>query len=270
VDEAMKQKDDSFFQVDQSVVPTSEGDVALPMLFYEASYLISLFHVDAERLLDAIGDVAVEPALDRKGRGIIGLAFYEYRHASIAAYNEVGLAAQVVRKGDKPPKFPFIDMMRKPSSRKSYNYLFHLPVTTQSANAAGLEIWGFPKFVAEIPLAFDGRRFEGSVVDPVSSTPIMTYMGDCGPGLSLPGMDLRIYTELDGQPMETIVDTNYTGHSGTGGNMTLKIGESDHPMAQTLRKLDLGGKKPFLTHVAEGFRSRLNAARVLSEKAAVS
>ena len=100
-------------------------------------------------------------------------------------------------------------------------------------------------------------------MDPVSGTPILTYKGSRGTGLSLPGMDLRLYSELDGQPMETIVDTNYKGHSGTGGNMTLKVGESDHAMAETLRKLDLGGKKPFLTHMAEGFRSRLNAAKAL-------
>lgn len=260
----MKHIDDPFFQIDQSVVRTSEGDVAVPMFFYDASYMISLFHVDAQRLVDAIGDAAVEPALDRKGRGIVGLAFYEYRHASIASYNEVGLAAQVVRKGDKSPKFPLFDMVRKPAARKSYNYLFHLPVTTQSANVAGLEVWGFPKFVADIPIAIDGRRFEGSVIDPVSATPILTYAGDSGAGLMLPGMDLRIYTELEGRPMEAIVDTNYKGHSGTGGNMTLKIGEFDHAMTETLHKLGLDGNKPFLTQMTERFRSRLNAPKLVS------
>ncbi len=264
--EMMNQKDDDFFQVDQSTVTTSEGDVALPMLFFDASLVLSLFHVDAANLTDALDGVGVgvEPALDWKGRGIVGLAFYEYRDASIASYNEVGLAAQVVRKGDSPPRFPLVDMVRGPRSRKSYNHLFHLPVTTQSANAAGREIWGFPKFVAEIPFTVDGPRFEGSVLEPAGGPPILKYSGSRGTGLSLPGMDLCLYTELDGRPMETVVDTNYKGHTGTGGNMTLEIGESDHPMAQTLRKLDLAGKKPFLTHIAEGFRSRLNAAKVLS------
>ena len=102
----MKQKDDPFFQVDQSIVTTSESDVALPMFFYDASSLLSLFHVDADKFADVIGDTDVEPALDSKGRGIVGLAFYEYRDASIASYNEVGLAAQVVRKGDSPPQIP--------------------------------------------------------------------------------------------------------------------------------------------------------------------
>ncbi len=261
----MKQKEDPFFQVDQSVVTTSEGDVALPMLFYDTSHLLSLFHVDAARLVNAIGDVGIEPALDSKGRGIVGLAFYEYRDASIASYNEVGLAAQVVRKGDKPPKFPLIDMVSKPTSRKSYNYLFHLPVTTPSANAAGREIWGFPKFVAQIPLNFDGPRFDGSVLDPATGAPIFTYTGNRGTGLALPGMDLCLYTELNGQSMETTVDANYKGHTGMGGNMTLKIGESDHAMAETLRKLDMDGKKPFLTHMADHFRSRLNAPKTLTK-----
>ncbi|MCP3933763.1 MAG: acetoacetate decarboxylase family protein [Actinomycetia bacterium] len=264
VSEAMNQRNDSFFEVDQSIATTSEGDVALPMLFYDASLMLGLFHVDASKLTEAIGGVGVEPALDMRGRGVVGLAFYEYRDASIASYNEVGLAAQVVRKGSKPPKFPLVDMVRKPASRKSYNYLFHLPVTTRSANAAGREIWGFPKFVAEIPLNFDGSRFEGSILESPSATPILKYSGSRGRGLSLPGMDLCLYTELDDQPMETVVDTNYKGYVGTGGNMTLKVGKSDHPMAQTLRKLDLDGKSPFLTHMAEGFRSRLNAATALS------
>ena len=261
----MKQKNDPFFQVEQSFVTTSESDVALPMLFYDASFLLSLFHVDAEKLVDVIGDANVEPALDSKGRGIVGLAFYEYRDASIASYNEVGLAAQVVRKGDSPPKFPVLDMARKPGSRKSYSYVLHLPVTTESANAAGREIWGFPKFVADIPLRNDGRRFNGAVIDPSTGTPILTYKGTRGTGLSLPGMDLRFYTEVEGLPMEIIVNTNYRGHSGTGGNMTLKIGESNHSMAEDLRKLDLDGKKPFFTHTADRFRARLNAPKIFSE-----
>jgi len=111
-------------------------------------------------------------------------------------------------------------MARKPSSRKSYSYVLHLPVTTESANAAGCEIWGFPKFVADILLSNDGRRFNGSVIDPSTGTPILTYKGNRGTGLSLPGMDLRFYTEVQGLPMEIMVNTNYRGHSGKGG-MTL-------------------------------------------------
>lgn len=270
MDVTLTQKGDPLFHADQFTITTSESDVAVPMLFYDASLFLSLFHVDAAKLAAVMGDVDLEPALDHKGRGIVGLSFYEYRNASIASYNEVGLAAQVVRKGDKPPKFPILDMLRKPPSRLSYSYLFHLPVSTQSANAAGLEIWAFPKFVAEIPLTFDGSRFEGSVLDPANGAPILTYTGKRGAGLSLPGMDLCIYSELDGQPMATVVDTNYKGHSGTGGSMTLKIGESDHPMAETLRKLDLDGKKPFLTHMTEGLRARLNAPKILSGKIAAS
>ncbi|MEH6592813.1 MAG: acetoacetate decarboxylase family protein [Halioglobus sp.] len=261
----MKQKDDAFFQVDQSIVTTSESDVALPMFFYDASSLLSLFHVDAGKLVDVIGDADIEPALDRKGRGIVGLAFYEYRDASIASYNEVGLAAQVVRKGDSHPRFPVLDMARKPSSRKSYSYVLHLPVTTELANAAGLEIWGFPKFVADIPLSNDGRRFNGAVIDPSTGTSILTYKGNRGTGLSLPGMDLRFYTKVEGLPMEIIVNTNYRGHSGTGGNMTLTIGESNHSMAEDLRKLDLDSKNPFFTHMADRFRARLNVPKVFSE-----
>jgi len=265
----MKHEDAPFFQVDQSVVTTSESDVAVPMLFYDASYMLNLFHADEARIVDAIGDVDIEPALDTNGRGLVGLAFYEYRDTSFIPYNEVGLAAQVVRKGDNPPRFPLIDMIRKPTSRKSYNYLFHLPVTTVAANAAGLEIWGFPKFVAEIPLTFEGSRFDGSVLDPVSGSPIFTCTGRRGSGLTLPGIDLRIYSELNGQPMETIVDTNYKGHSGAGGSLTLTVGNSDHAMADTLRKLDLDGKKPFLTHMSDRFRSRLNATKILPERVVV-
>jgi len=261
----VKQKDDPFFQVDQSIVTTSESDVALPMFFYDASSLLSLFHVDAEKLAAVMGNDDVEPALDNKGRGIVGLAFYEYRDASIASYNEVGLAAQVVRKGDSPPLFPVLDMARKPGSRKSYSYVLHLPVTTESANAAGIEIWGFPKFVADIPLSNDGSRFDGSVIDPSTGAPILTYKGKRGTGLSLPGMDLCFYTEVEGLPMEIVVNTNYRGHAGAGGNMALEIGESNHCMAEDLRKLDLDGKKPFFTHMANNFRARLNAPTVFSQ-----
>ena len=76
-------------------------------------------------------------------------------------------------------------------------------------------------------------------------------------------MDLRIYTELHGAPREALVDTRYRAHSSRGGDMTLKVGEADHAMTETLRALDLHGKKPFVTQMTERFKSRLNALKAL-------
>ena len=57
----MQQKGDPLFQVEQTIVKTSESDVALPMLFYDATFLLSLFHVDAEKLVEVIDVDSMAP-----------------------------------------------------------------------------------------------------------------------------------------------------------------------------------------------------------------
>ena len=44
-------------------------------------------------------------------------------------------------------------------------YVADLPVTTEAANRAGREIWGYNKFVTAIDIKCDGKKFSATVRD---------------------------------------------------------------------------------------------------------
>lgn len=134
-----------FFQVPRTRVTTSEGDVDLPIFYYDATAVYAFFLVDAvnvDRLLAGTGLVA---GMRVGKRSLVGVACYEYRDTTVGVYNEVGIAAAVARNGETLTLGGWPDLLRhfsRPEERQHGMYVIDLPVTTAQANAAGREIWG--------------------------------------------------------------------------------------------------------------------------------
>jgi hypothetical protein len=145
-------------------VSTSQGEVELPIRYWDVSTAAAVFRVPAETAAELTAPLSVAPV--RVGdHALAGLVFYEYRHTSVGAYNEVGLTVV-----SAPPHVPgwrlAVDPLRAVRRRDVGWAVLDLPVTTELANAAGREIWGYPKFVTELPIRFAPHAFHGQVRDP--------------------------------------------------------------------------------------------------------
>jgi hypothetical protein len=249
---------DRFFDVPRITRTTGEGDLEFPILYYDNSALFAFMLADRSRVATLLAGTGLRPALTHGGKAIVGLAFFEYRETSIAPYNEVGLTLPVYRVGAKPAHpIDLLELFIDPRRRQLGFYIIDLPVTTSTANVVGREVWGYPKFVTEIPLSFGASRFEGSVLDPQGQL-ILTLAGDLGPGLPLPGFDLLLYSELEGRWLRTVVDVDSRFRTSLGRSLRLTVGPSKHRMADNLRALGLDGARPLLVQATDRFRSRLN------------
>src|SRR3990167_4160822 len=176
----MNDRNAVFFQVPQTRVLVSAGDVQLPILYYDASALYAFFLVEQEKIRELLLDAELEPGMRVGSKAIVGLACYQYRDTSVGVYNEVGLAIAVSRQDDSLSLGGWRDVLASfthPEERRSGLYVLDLPVTTALANAAGREIWGFPKFVTPIEFELRGNQFSCSVENPDSGTPLMTLAG---------------------------------------------------------------------------------------------
>ena len=123
-----------------------------------------------------------------------------YRNTSIGAYGELGLAVQAVRKGSGAGVLGYLwdmvgnvlhfhEMLSLFSQEDSGLYVVTLPVTTEGAKAAGREIWGYNKYIAETVSDFTDPKkasFElrgelefaleqGSFALPSPGIPFLTY-----------------------------------------------------------------------------------------------
>jgi hypothetical protein len=171
-------------------------------------------------------------------------------------YNEVGTAIFALRPGERP-RLGWADLLMPPRRRTIGAYVVDLPVTTRAANAAGRELWGYPKFVTQIPFRLHGREFECAVLDPEQDAPIVSLGGRMGPGLPAPPLSLMTYTQLDGALLRTHVDVRGRITVHAPGSLRLHLGPSQHRMAENLRLLELDGARPRVVMRTERFQSKL-------------
>lgn len=262
----MRQKtwqNDRFFQYPRNTLPTSEGDVAMPILYYENSVMMALFRVDYDKAQVLVADQGLQAVRFFGGKALVGMAFYQYRDTSIGDYNEVGTAVAVVPNGTQVPRFPMLSLLRPLDKAPVGFCVLDLPVTTPAACAAGREIWGYPKFVTPIDFSLLGHQFDGSVTDPVSGKDLVRLSGKTGLGVSGPLLDLVLYSRHQGQLLRTLVNTRGGAQTGLPGSMRLTVSDSPHPMARRLHALGLHNAGPAFVFHSHALQLRLNAGAVL-------
>ncbi|MEI8257515.1 MAG: acetoacetate decarboxylase family protein, partial [Deltaproteobacteria bacterium] len=235
-----------------------------PILYRDVSNVIALFLARREGVRDVLRATGLVPAVVVGDRALVGVSFYEYRNTTVGVYNEVGTAIFALREGERAPRLGLADMYVPPRWRTVGAWVVDLPVTTAAANAAGRELWGYPKFVTAIPFRMRGRDVETSVLDPETRAPIVTLAGRMGPGLPAPPLGLMTYSRLDGALVRTHIDVRGWVTAHPAGTVRLSVGPSTHGMAERLRALGLVDARPVLLLRTDRFQSKLHAGtRVL-------
>jgi hypothetical protein len=255
----MSDQSEPFFQVPQTSYATTQGDVDLPILYFDTSTLLAFFVADRDAVEAKLSGTGLRPALTIGGRALVGVAHYEYRQTGVGTYNEVGVALPVLPEGAPAPRNLIQALYGSVDERHLGFHILDLPVTTPLANAAGRELWGYPKFVAPIPFRLDRKSFESSVVDPDGNGDIFTLSGRLLPSLPVPPMSLVLYSHHRGELLRTVVNVRGRTNLRPGRSLQLRVGESTHRMANNLRDLRLDGAHPMLVMDTHQFQSRLNA-----------
>ncbi|WP_022979694.1 acetoacetate decarboxylase family protein [Ideonella sp. B508-1] len=254
---------DPFFQVPLNLLPTSEGEVAMPILYHDNSNFLAMFWVDhprAQAQTDADGFEAVRFG---NGKALAVVAFYEYRQTAIGPYNEVGVAIAAVPPGTALPRSPLRSLLRTPDRNPVGFDIIDLPVTTPAACAAGREIWGYPKFVTPIRFSLGSGQFCGTVKDPAAQGPIVTLSGRMGLSVPAPLLDLVLFSRHRDQILRGSAITRGGGRLCLPGSVRLEVSDSAHRMANHLRELGLDGARPFCVSHTHRLQLRLNAGAVV-------
>lgn len=253
---------DTFFDRVLRVHPTSEGDVELPIRYRDVRVAIALFDVDGGAATELLAGTGLEPAIGRGGRAIAGLALYDYRVTSIGPYHEVGTAIFAQRIGDRA-RGGILDTLLPPARRKVGAHVVDLPVSTRAANAAGRELWGYPKFVTELPMQLGQRELYAAVRDPDGRGDVCAIRGRLGAWLPAPPLSLVTFSVREGALVRTHVDVRGRGRLHGAGTVRLEVGTSPHGMARRLRRLGLDGASPRAVLATERFQSLLHEGTVV-------
>jgi acetoacetate decarboxylase len=251
---------DTFLERPLTAARTSAGDIELPVLYRDASAVVAFFRVDLRRAAEVLTGTPFTPVRFAGGAGLAAFAAYDYRDTSIGPYREAAAAVAVVPQGLRAPTLALLHLLRERAHEDVGWHVLDLPVTTALADAAGRELYGFPKFTTRIDVELRGGDVRACVQAPVGEDPIVRLEGREGPGVALGAMDLVLYSVREGEILRSVVEARGRMHTGLGRGLVLRVGGADHPMARRLAALGLDGARPIAAQACARYQAVLHAA----------
>jgi len=243
---------DFFEDVTQTPRALSEGSCDLPILYRDASIVGVFWNVDIAPAREVLAGATIEP-WPLLGRAVVAIYAWEYRDSSVGSYGEVGLGIQARRKGSSPSLLRLgLDMK---AQEDQGIWVVSLPVTTRDAYRAGVEIWGYPKYVTPIE-----TRFHETIHVRLGDELSLEVAPIRGP--ESVGLPVVTYTEKEGVLLRTVIEVDHRVRWGLGGGTKLEILGSGRT-ADAAKALGLADKRPNAVFRTDGFRAKLPAGVAL-------
>ena len=214
--------------------------IGLPVRYYDWSWMNAIFPAPAAKVQLLLPSKKLKPLLLMPGTAMVALTAMEYRQlADVGPYNEfsIGVLVQCEPTINVPGLPLLFNPLLSPRWYENFGvYIHHLPVTTKEAYDFGVEIWGYPKFVAEISFEDIDQihrcrlRAEGKDIVTLEVKKLATKARR---------ISLYSYTVKNGQLLKTPIQTQ--GEYGIAkfpGGASYILG--DHPIAEELKTLGMG------------------------------
>jgi hypothetical protein len=230
--------DESLFtgvETKEEVRLSTGAQIRLPVRYYDWSAILAHFPAPARRVQEILPSPRLKPALFLPGTAIVTLVAMEYQRVSdVAPYNEAAVMVPVLY--EPGVNIPGIPLFLPQLFKRFGLYVHHLPVTTREAYDFGVEIWGYPKFIAEIEFTETTELRRSSLG--ADGKDIFTLEVRKWP-TKIRSVNYHSYTVKGGQLLQTPVQTR-----GRYGIARFKGGASytlgNHPIAEELRRLGIG------------------------------
>ena len=225
----------------------------LPAQFSDGRVVSAVYSMPLECAREAVTPPQLHPITLPGQRALAVLCTFEYPQSSIGPYREFAVGI-VVRSKPQSGPFSVLDLF---SARPDTGaWMLSMPVTSETARHYGVDLFGFPKFVASIDVEHASSVCTTTVAD-AGSTLLRTTV-PLGPGLKMPVPWLVTYTQKTGQVLRTRIKTQWWVTLSSGSGTRIEIADCDHPMTEVLRSLKFSKTPIFVLHGAR-FRAILEA-----------
>lgn len=219
----------------------------VPVYYYDNSSLTLIHTASTARVRPYLPDPRMHPLELTPGRCLVAFTAFEYRKTDIDPYNEFSIA--ILINFDKAV-IPGLSVLRQLLGNVFHAYVWHLPVTTEIARYGGVELYGYPKFIADIAFTRTGGQVECTLSE--NGRLVLRLLGrelPAGPGKTV---RFKTYPVKDGI---TLCGNVYTRHvrfaeSRRRADSGLTVG-TDHPISAELRGIELSEKPLVYQYSAE-------------------
>jgi len=207
----------------------------LPFFYYDAFAFTAIYSASSMKVRDILPLPEMNLVEIFPGRCLVAFTAFEYRRTDGPPYNEVSIAFLITY---KRPQIPGFTVSRMLLTRVYITYVWQLPVTTEEARAGGVDLFGYPKFIADIEF-YDDRDWvtcslseNGREILQLSGKKLESKRGKRTRYLS--------YNVEKGTPLiaEFLVNPKMFAQAIGGGTARLELG-SDHPISDSLKQMEL-------------------------------
>lgn len=215
----------------------SSRSVNLPIRYRDAESMMAFFPLPTRHVRRLLRSPRMRPVEVVPGFAVAAFAAFEYRDTDIGPYNEFGICFPILYKN--PVSVPFLPVIFEKSYPRLGFYIQHLPVTTEIACRAGRELYGYPKFVADIQFEMtEGERIchlhEGG--KNILSLAVSRPEGR----LRQEERRLVTYSILGERELKTVLETKMNIEHRRIRGATLTLG--DHSIARDLKRFEISNK----------------------------
>jgi len=196
--------------------------VTMPAVVRDASSGNAIFIVSSGVAQNLVGN-AFEVVEVAPGQAQLILGFVDYRDNDLGNYNEVMMVFMVRPRGR--------------SNEPEGTFIYKLPVNQSFTCEAGCTIWGFPKSVEEIDIAYRDDRVTCQLVMGGQHVFTLTVPRTKAAGGDAADLEMATYTYLDGPTVLRFTTGGPTAVSPGADGVELTLGK--HPLADELRSLGL-------------------------------
>jgi hypothetical protein len=207
----------------------------LPVFYYDNTSITAIYTASTDKVKRLLPHPAMNPIEMFPGRCLVAFTAFEYRKTDIDPYNEFSIAFLITF--DKP-QIPGLTALWQMARRCFSAYVWKLPVTTEIARFGGVELYGYPKFLADITFESGRGWIECRLSE--KGEKILTLKGNLLPTTRGKITRFVTYSIVDGIPVtaNVVVDPLEFAQSRHGKSAVLELG-AKHQIAEALREVQL-------------------------------
>lgn len=207
----------------------------LPVFYYDNTSITAIYTASTRKVRRLLPRPAMNPIEMFPGRCMVAFTAFEYRKTDIDPYNEFSIAFLIAFDKVQIPGFTALWQM----ARRCFTaYVWKLPVTTEIARFGGVELYGYPKFLADITFERSRDWIECRLSE--GGENILALKGKVLPTARGKITRFVTYSITEGIPVtaNVVVDPVEFAQSRDSQSAILELG-AKHPIAEALRELQL-------------------------------
>lgn len=219
----------------------------LPVFYYDNTSMTAAFMASTKKVRKLLPDPDMHLIEVFPGRCVVTFSAFEYRDTDIDPYNEFSIGFLISHGKKRLPAWPLL----KGLVSSDYSvYVWQLPVTTEIARWGGVELYGFPKTVAD--LKFNRTSKTTRCTWSYGDKHVLTLdVKNLKTSTKNKPLRFRAFSMLNGNPMCANVYTNRLQYAQSLMPNSAKLTLGDHEIAQTLKKLKLSSFPLMLQYIPQ-------------------